>query len=511
MQRLLKRWHRIDFLDLHALNWLDIFIFATLSGLALQWRLCQYLWKGIWLDESFTLLTALMDDPLLTICYRNMDKNPALYEFLLHFLVRNISYELDIARLPSVIFSTLTVYFMYRIFRDFEGRAAGIAAALLYAYQNYSVTYSHEVRAYALLGLFTSMAIWGFLRWIESPHERRFLVATLIGTLGAAYTHNFGLWVFIMQILFGLVIPSVRENLRPHYWLYMGLFLLAYAPQGALSSVVFLSGKESWAPRPGWSDWSYMITYFLNGTPYWIYYGKDQAKDWLTLSVMGLTLLALLRTYMLNKGFERLVFLIFSGLGMMLMYFLLSQVRSCWLDRYLMPASVGFLAMVVAVVFSYPVLFRLGLLAGLGLIFTEGSHPYSYPNLGIDRLVTRIQELNPHRRYAMFIHPDYMLLPVLYHYDMRLFRESARNTLEPVQKMKLLSEEVGIWATDDYDGRRPCWFESADTVLVIARGQDSPFVKALEKDFVITGPPIYVAPHLPIILWAYKKSQYRKN
>jgi len=509
MRRFLKRWHRVDLIDLHSLTWLDALIIAALLGLALDRRLCRYLWKGIWLDESISLLSALMDDPALTVCYRNMDgRNPGLFEFLLHYFVKIMGYELRFARLSSVIFSSLTVYFIYRILRDLQGKVAGIVAGLLYVYQNYSITYAHEIRSYALLGLLTSISIWGFLRWMESPHERRFMVTTLIGTLGAVYTHNFGLWLIITQTLFILIGPSARENLRPHYWRYIGLFLLAYAPQGVLALVLFHSGAESWAPRPGWAEWSYLTTYFLNGAPYWIYYGQAQARDWLTLTVMVLTGLALLRTYMLNKDFERILFLVFSGFGVMLMYLLLSQFRSCWLDRYLMPASIGFLVMVVAVVFSYPLLFRTGLLAGLGLLFMEGAHPYSYPNLGVDRLVNKVQERNPDRRYPLFIHPSYIVMPILYHYDIKLFRESARNTLNPLENMIQLSEEAGIWATDSYDKRRPCWLESVDTALVIASDdRKSPFFEALERDFIISDPPLYTAPHVPSLMWAYRRKE----
>ncbi len=507
MRRIAKLWKKIDLLDLQALTWLDGLLITGLLGIALDWRLCRYTWKGIWLDESFSLATALMDNPILTICYRNMKgENPALFEFILHFFVINFGYDVNISRFPSLIFSTVTVYFIYRVLRDFEGKIAGTAAGLFYVYQNYSLTYSHEIRGYALLGLLTSMAIWGFLRWMETPDDRRFQITTLIASLGAAYTHHFGLWVILSQTLFVLVMPSVREKLNKHYWLYIGLFLLAYAPQGILTTWIFLSGVESWAPRPGWAHWSYLITHFLNGTTYWIYHGEANAKDWLTLSLMTLTALAFLRAYFLKGNFERLAYVTFSGFGVMFMFFLLSQFRSSWLDRYLMPASIGFLVMVIYVIFSYSLPWRLVLLAVLYWTFSQGAHPYSYPNLSVDRLVNRIKQINFHRRYALFIHPSYILAPILYHYDKRLFRESTKNTFDPLEKMRVLGEEILIWATDDYTDRRPCWHKEVDTVLVVS-DRNSPFLRAVEAEFVVVEPPVYEEAYFPSVLMAYRKKR----
>jgi len=510
LRRIAALWKKIDLSDFQTLSWLDGLLIAGLLGMALSWRLCRYTWKGIWLDESFSLITALMDDPLKTICYRNINgQNPALFEFILHFVVNKFGYDIDIARLPSVIFSTLTVYFIYRALRDFEGRVAGVVAGLLYAYQNYSITYAHEIRCYALLGLFTSVAVWGFLRWIAAPEDRRFQITTLAGSLGAAYTHNFGLWVIISQTLFVAILSSVREKLRKSYLIHMGLFLLAYAPQGILTTWVFLSGIESpWAAHPGWTDWSYQISRFLNSAE-WVYGNEGYFKDWLALSLMTLTALALFRSYFLSDSFERLAYVTFSGLGVMFMFFLFSQFRSSWLDRYLMPVSIGFLIMVVSVIFSYPLLWRTAFLAVLGWIFSQAAYPYSYPNLSVSRVVDKAKQINPHRRYPLFVWPFYILAPILYHYDKQLFLKSAKYTLDPLANALIVGEEAFIWAPDYINFRRPCWYKDVDTaVVILPNSRDSTFLKALEADSFVVEPSIREDPYSPAtVLIAYRKKK----
>jgi len=47
---------KIDLFHFQELRVLDWFLLAVLVGLALEWRLCYYLWKGIWLDEGFSIL-----------------------------------------------------------------------------------------------------------------------------------------------------------------------------------------------------------------------------------------------------------------------------------------------------------------------------------------------------------------------------------------------------------------------------------------------------------------------
>ncbi len=84
MYRLRNVLRRVDIFDFQELRALDWFLIAVLVGLALDWRLCYYLWGGIWLDEAVSILTSIMSSLNDVISYQNLGSHkPALFEVLL--------------------------------------------------------------------------------------------------------------------------------------------------------------------------------------------------------------------------------------------------------------------------------------------------------------------------------------------------------------------------------------------------------------------------------------------
>jgi mannosyltransferase len=97
----------------------------------------------------------------------------------------------------------LTVPIVFLIGRLVWGAIAGLIAALLLATAPLHIAYSQEARAYALVMLATTTAVWGLLRFLEShgglavvpsPRDHRGrrlgLVAYAAGTTIALYGHN---------------------------------------------------------------------------------------------------------------------------------------------------------------------------------------------------------------------------------------------------------------------------------------------------------------------------------
>jgi hypothetical protein len=98
MPRLRNVLRKIDLFHFQELRALDWFLLAVLGGLALEWRLCYYLWKGIWLDEGFSILISMMPSLNDVISYQNLSSyKPALFEVLLHFTGKWFGWELKIS------------------------------------------------------------------------------------------------------------------------------------------------------------------------------------------------------------------------------------------------------------------------------------------------------------------------------------------------------------------------------------------------------------------------------
>jgi len=295
--------------------------------------------------------------------------------------------------------------------------------------------------------------------------------------------------------------PMIRSY-REFSCLYVGEFLIFYWPQGILTLSFFSTGIESWAPRPDWAHLSYMMTYWLNGTTEWIYYGQRDAKDWLVLSFIAAFLVASVRRYFLDDRFSAYVFMSYASVGLLVILFFFSQWRSSWLSNYVMPAAANFLPLVVAVIYAYPRWIRWGLLTGILFLFVSGATPYSRPDLSVDKLANIIKQRNPDGRYGIFCYPSYLFIPIAYHYSTDILLSSVEETSSPFDKIKEVAAKHHLWLSDDYDGNRPWWLSEVDTVLVIVEDKNVDFVKHMRRDFEIKEPPIYAAPHQPMLFWA---------
>jgi len=150
----------LDLLDIRNLRPVEIPILVSLLLLAFYWRLCGYMWRAIWLDEAYTLMIASMHHPHHTILFSNLyNTTPGLYELIVYLVGKWVGYKVEYIRLISVFFSSLSTYFVYRALRDWYGTFAGLIGSILFIYQNYSVSFAHEIRNYALLGCFV---LWLF-------------------------------------------------------------------------------------------------------------------------------------------------------------------------------------------------------------------------------------------------------------------------------------------------------------------------------------------------------------
>lgn len=138
-----------------------------------------------WYDESFSVLLSRQDLPSL-LAATAADTHPPLY-YLLIWLIQPISGGQEwIYRLPSVLFSLVSIWLTGRLVDQLQlSKDVKFAAMLFMVLSPVQVFFSQEARMYALLQALV-------LAWTLVVLQRRWRLAAILGTL-ALYSHNYAI------------------------------------------------------------------------------------------------------------------------------------------------------------------------------------------------------------------------------------------------------------------------------------------------------------------------------
>jgi 4-amino-4-deoxy-L-arabinose transferase-like glycosyltransferase len=215
--------------------------------------------------------------------------HPPLHYFVLRGWLKVFGYGLFQARLLSVLFGTLAVFFLYLLAEYLVDRRTALLSALLLAASQLGIMYAQEVRPYAQ---FHFLALCGSYLFLRAFRQGRPLfwwsfVATAILML---YTDYFS--VYLIAAL--LVLPLIYRRdskLRPS-WILAGstLSIALYIPwitsgilhAAANNGKTFL-GKENYAAVHWWTLFS-IVNWFNNGKPA----GLRSDSPWWTYVIGGL-------------------------------------------------------------------------------------------------------------------------------------------------------------------------------------------------------------------------------
>ncbi len=140
--------------------------------------------QSLWLDEAIGAIVAKgysFQDILLK--FPLGDNHPPLYYLILRGWSLIFGYGEISLRMPSVIFGVLTIYFVYKITKEFTKGNPTIPAMLL-ATSPLAIYYSQEARMYMLSGFLAAGGVYFFLRTFkENSKLRDFLGFSLFYTL----------------------------------------------------------------------------------------------------------------------------------------------------------------------------------------------------------------------------------------------------------------------------------------------------------------------------------------
>ena len=299
----------------------------------------KFCWLGVnelTIDEPFTVHWSQQPLSELWAMLRT-ENNPPLYFLLIKAWSALAPFEPAWLRVPSAVFSALTVCPLFLVANRLSGRAVALTAALIFSFTNYHYGFAHEVRAYSLFTLLATMGIWLLVRGKDKPNNgiRAMLGLSALNVL-LVYTHFFGWLAIGLQFLCVLLLPELR-HLRRNFLIGLGMTVAWYLPY----ATIFLSRLGSSVSQGTWVDPPvpeelYNMLWRWSNAPV------------LVIAFLFLIVLGAWRSNVKAPGLHlALLWAFLPLLGM----FAVSFFVPMFLDRYLVYAAPGF-ALLVAVCIS---------------------------------------------------------------------------------------------------------------------------------------------------------------
>jgi uncharacterized membrane protein len=426
-------------------------------------------------DEPFSVYSAQFSVSRI-ISELSQGNNPPLYELFLHYWIKFFGISEFAVRLPSVIFSSITVYFIYKICQKFFSTKAAILAAVLFTFSNYEMYFAHEARVYSLFMLLTVISMFLYLSLLKANQSRGYAVALVIVNILLLYSHFFSWFVIFVQIVLAAVVNWKSRERLIRFAKYYGVILIFYIPYfGVLWERFFDSSGGTWvAPvedlRPLHTFWGiltndthigYLITLFIG----WLVLQKYISESFKN-NVVKLVLVALSTFFLLMSSSIRIPFfqfendfsspfitaaflLFFTALfiycvfnqrhtmnGKVLLMWLVFPILLMYIasfsipmfvDRYLIYVTPAFyIVMAIAVSKLSPKYFMsISLLLAATMIFSFKMT--SNNERDVKRVVETVKKMKSNTNSGVFICPDYFGTGFSYYYNRGYFADSKSN------------------------------------------------------------------------------------
>jgi mannosyltransferase len=188
---------------------------AFLVGIVLAGALLRFLTLGHQSydhDESVTVAKVLQPGLRPTLgAINNGERSPPLYYLLAWIWSKPFGTGEVGLRALSALIGTLVIPAAYAVARQFASHRAGLVAAALVATNPYLIWYSQTARSYELLVLFTTVALFFFVRALRE-RDRHSLALWAAASGLALCSHYFAFFLIAPQALW--LLATARGNRR---------------------------------------------------------------------------------------------------------------------------------------------------------------------------------------------------------------------------------------------------------------------------------------------------------
>jgi len=237
---------------------------ALLTAFGFALRLYDLGYQSLWYDEGYSINAALcVLERGLPILPSGHFYSPGLLNTGLIAASMGLFGETEFAaRLPSVLFGTLTIPLVYVFARRFGGKRLALIAAFLVTFSTLEIAWSREARMYQQLQFSYILSLYFFYVFTQT-RSNRYLVLTVLSTICTVLSHVLGFSLILIYVLYPLLanIRSLRRLLSKEFLL--SAQALAF---GACCAVLLVLGGLFLGLFSG-----YRGTTFNHFAPYWGY------------------------------------------------------------------------------------------------------------------------------------------------------------------------------------------------------------------------------------------------
>jgi mannosyltransferase len=178
------------------------------------------------MDEPFSIFHAQMGVSDIVHALKN-GNNPPLYEICLHFWIKVFGISSFSVRLPSLLFSVITVLFVYLVAKRFFNIQVAVLSTLLITFSSYHLFFAHEARVYALFALLTTISFYLFYLIVDKKANISTYIFLFLTYVCVVYSHYFGIVVIGLQTGFLFFNPN-KAGVIKRYFIVLAALILAY-------------------------------------------------------------------------------------------------------------------------------------------------------------------------------------------------------------------------------------------------------------------------------------------
>lgn len=293
-------------------------------------------------NDELSALARLNFDSFSALLHQGIkiDGHPAAAQVVLWYVTKWFGNGVFAVRLPFVLAGIASVYFMYRLAKEWISSTAGLLSAAVFAALEFPVLYSRIARPYALGMLFVLMAATFWIKIVKERQRPSDFVWLALSLALSAYSHYFAaLTAFILAFSGTFLVKG--KSLKLYLMALLAAFILYLPYIPFFLHQLNLGGVGQWLGPPE-NNWIWQhFNYVLNDST-WLFWiiiisgnlGLILFRSEKTFVNNGLPLILFLLPFLIGFAYSKWMYPVLQHSTLLFSFpFLLVALFSTWSDE----------------------------------------------------------------------------------------------------------------------------------------------------------------------------------